>query len=214
MLESDYRALRLAMVENQLRKHATEDPELLARMEVVPRHCFVPHALRHMAYADHPLSIGDGQTISQPYMVAYMTALLQLQPTDQVLEIGTGSGYHTAVLAGLCGHVVSIERHPRLSEQARACLAQLRISNVTLHCGDGSLGWAPTAPYDAIVVAAGSPKVPPELIRQLAEGGRLVCPVGDRKRQELLCVRKKRGGFATTTHTACIFVPLLGKDGW
>ena len=214
MLESDYRALRLAMVENQLRNRATEDPKLLAHMEAVPRHCFVPHALRHLAYEDHPLSIGAGQTISQPYMVAFMTALLQLQPTDRVLEIGTGSGYHTAVLAGLCGHVVSIERHPCLSEQARACLTQLQISNVTLHCTDGSLGYAPTAPYDAIVVAAGSPKVPPALTRQLAEGGRLVCPVGDRKRQEHFCIQKQRGELTTTTHTACIFVPLLGKDGW
>lgn len=214
MLESDYRAMRLAMVETQLRKRATEDQQLLARMEAVPRHCFVPHAVRHQAYADHPLAIGDGQTISQPYMVALMTALLQLKPSDRVLEIGTGSGYHTAVLAGLCEHVVSIERHPRLSEQARACLTQLRITNATLHCADGSLGAPDSAPFDAIVVAAGSPKVPPALSRQLADGGRLVCPVGDRKQQELLCVQKKGDGFVTTSHTPCIFVPLVGKDGW
>lgn len=214
MLESDYRAMRLAMVENQLRKRATEDERLLARMATVPRHCFVPHAVRHQAYQDHPLAIGAGQTISQPYMVAIMTALLQLRPSDRVLEIGTGSGYHTAILAGLCAQVVSIERHSRLSEQARACLTQLGITNATLHCADGSLGYRPTAPYDAIVVAAGSPRVPPALAHQLADGGRLVCPVGDRKRQELLCIKKKGDEFVTTSHTACIFVPLVGQDGW
>jgi len=202
------------MVVNQMRARGIVDERVLVRLESVPRHCFVPREYADQAYEDSPLPIGDDQTISQPYMVACMTALLDLRDTDHVLEIGTGSGYHTAVLAGLCREVVSIERNRSLAERARACLGQLQIRNVTLHCGDGSVGFEPKAPYDAILVAAGSPRVPPTLPKQLVEGGRLVCPVGDRKKQTLLRIVKQGGEFITTTHTNCIFVPLVGEDGW
>lgn len=214
MGEEEYRQRCLAMVETQIRQRGIGDERLLEQFRRVPRHCFVPRDRAQLAYEDHPLPIGDGQTISQPYMVACMTALLSLKPTDRVLEIGTGSGYQTAILAGLCREVLSVETRPALSAQARACLLQLRMENVRLVCGDGSLGWAPEAPFDAILVTAGSPKIPPALCDQIANGGRLVCPVGDRKQQQLLRVEKKGGELITTAHTRCIFVPLVGKDGW
>jgi protein-L-isoaspartate(D-aspartate) O-methyltransferase len=147
-------------------------------------------------------------------MVACMTALLGLGPGDHVLEIGTGSGYQTAVLSGLCGDVVSVECQGVLHERARACLLQLGYQNVRCVHGDGSLGYGPAAPYDGILVTAGSPRVPRALVAQLKEGGRLVCPVGDRKKQQLLKLTKKRGEIVTTSHTNCIFVPLVGADGW
>jgi len=214
MREQEYLEQRLAMVETQIRARGVEGEHLLARLAVVPRHCFVPRNLAGQAYADHPLPIGAGQTISQPYMVACMTALLELCGGDRVLEIGTGSGYQTAILAGLCREVVTIESVPALHAGARACLGQLGIRNVQFHCGDGSRGYAPGAPYDAILVTAGSPHVPPSLPAQLGEGGRLVCPVGDRKQQQLLRVIKRGGEFVTTAHTNCIFVPLVGEEGW
>jgi protein-L-isoaspartate(D-aspartate) O-methyltransferase len=210
----NYQEQREEMVANQLRGRDIDDVRVLARMVVVPRHCFVPRALASQAYADHPLPIGNGQTISQPYMVACMTALLNLKRGDRVLEIGTGSGYHTAVLAGLCAEVVSVEFIPALHERAKACLGQLGITNVSLHCGDGSTGYAPGNPYDAIVVAAGSPHIPPRLTKQLNDMGRLVCPVGDRKCQSLLRIEKRGDELTTTTHTNCIFVPLVGENGW
>lgn len=214
MHEHAYQELREAMVATQLRDRDITDPRVLARMETVPRHCFVPRDRAREAYGDHPVAIGDGQTISQPYMVACMTALLALEGTEHVLEIGTGSGYQTAVLAGLCRDVVSVESSRLLFERARASLGQLHIENVTLHCGDGTVGYEAEAPYDAILVTAGSPRIPAALTEQLAEGGRLVCPVGDRRQQQLLHVRKAGGELTTTAHTNCIFVPLVGADGW
>ena len=209
-----YQEQRKEMVAKQLRGRNIDDERVLARMAAIPRHCFVPPELEAKAYEDHPLPIGSGQTISQPYMVACMTALLNLERDDRVLEIGTGSGYHTAVLAGLCQEVVSLECIPALHERAKACLRQLGINNVSLHCGDGSTGYTPGNPYDAIVVAAGSPHVPLSLTKQLRDLGRLVCPVGDRKCQSLLRILRRGDEFTTTTHTSCIFVPLVGKDGW
>ena len=214
MRDGEWKQQRFAMVERQLRERGISDERVLAQMAEVPRHCFVPRDLHAQAYADHPLPIGDGQTISQPFMVACMTELLGANPGDHVLEVGTGSGYQTAVLAGLCRDVVTIETNAALHERARACLGQLGLENVTCYHGDGSLGYAPEAPYDAILVTAGSPHLPVALTEQLGEGGRLVCPVGDRKQQQLLRVIKQGGALTTTAHTNCIFVPLVGADGW
>lgn len=202
------------MVENQLRARGIDDGRVLAQMGAVPRHCFVPKALESQAYDDHPLAIGNGQTISQPYMVACMTALLQLGADDVVLEIGTGSGYQTAVLAGLCRAVYTVERDANLHERARACLQQLRYENVRCVVGDGSLGHPEGAPYDAILVTAGSPRIPKALKEQLAEGGRILCPVGNRNQQQLLRLVRRGSEFESTSHTNCIFVPLVGTDGW
>ncbi len=214
MREDEFLAQRHAMVTGQLRDRDITDEALLARMDAVPRHCFVPLDYQPQAYDDRPLPIGNGQTISQPYMVACMTALLALAPSDRVLEIGTGSGYHTAILAGLCREVITIEADRWLHERARSCLHQFRIQNVTCYWGDGSRGFPDGAPYDAIIVAAGSPRVPPQLPEQLSEGGRLVCPVGERRKQTLIHIVKRGSELHPTAHTNCIFVPLVGKDGW
>ena len=167
-----------------------------------------------MAYDDHALGIGLGQTISQPYMVAVMTAALQLSPADRVLEIGTGSGYQAAVLAHLAGSIVSIERHAPLADAARARLAALGLTNVTVVVGDGTEGYAAGAPYDAVVVTAGAPHVPAALREQLAEGGRLVVPVGSAWHQDLVLVERHGAAFREVSGEGCVFVPLIGKDGW
>lgn len=210
----DLDRLREHMVAEQIAQRGVADRRVLEVLRRVPRHCFVPLELETQAYEDRPLPIGKGQTISQPYMVACMTELLALKPRDRVLEIGTGSGYQTAVLANLSARIVTVERHAELQERAQATLHQLGYNNITFVCGDGSLGWARKAPYDAILVTAGSPDVPPALLEQLAEGRRLVCPVGDRRRQQLLRITKQGSGFVTTIHTDCVFVPLTGEAGW
>jgi len=205
---------RANMVEEQLVARAIADARVLDAFRTVPRHCFVPQAYQDQAYEDRPLPIGLGQTISQPYMVACMTELLDLRPSDRVLEVGTGSGYQTAILSFLAAAVVSIERHGSLQARARACLQQLGRENIRFVVGDGCLGHAAWAPYDAIIVTAGGPEVPPALLAQLANNGRLLCPVGDQHRQQLVRIEKQGSTLHTTAHTDCVFVPLRGKNGW
>lgn len=197
------------MVENQLRARGIDDPRLLKAMAAIPRHEFVEARYRDQAYADHPLPIGAGQTISQPYIVALMLELLQLQPTSTVLEIGTGSGYQAALLAKLAGHVYSVERHPELARQAAETLARLDLTNVKVVTGDGSRGLAEHAPFDAIVVSAAAAQVPPALFEQLREGGRMIIPVGPPEVQELQLVRKVEGKALITVLDGCRFVPLI-----
>lgn len=200
---------RAEMVENQLRARGIDDPRLLKAMAAIPRHEFVEARYRDQAYADHPLPIGAGQTISQPYIVALMLELLQLQPTSTVLEIGTGSGYQAALLAKLAGHVYSVERHPELARQAAETLARLDLTNVKVVTGDGSRGLAEHAPFDAIVVSAAAAQVPPALFEQLREGGRMIIPVGPPEVQELQLVRKVEGKALITVLDGCRFVPLI-----
>jgi protein-L-isoaspartate(D-aspartate) O-methyltransferase len=187
---------------------------VLAAMKEVPRHRFVDVALVNEAYDDNPLPIGEGQTISQPYMVAVMTQLLRLQGHERVLEIGTGSGYQAAILARLCAWVYTVERIPSLSDRARRIITQCGYDNITFLLGDGTEGWRKDAPYDGIMVTAGAPKIPETLVAQLIEGGRLVVPVGDRVSQTLKRVTMTAKGPITEDFTGCRFVDLIGKHGW
>jgi len=191
------------------------DGRVLEAMRRVPRHAFVPEALQGRAYGDHALPIGGSQTISQPYIVARMTELLEINAESRVLEIGAGSGYQTAILAKVAGQVYSIERIANLARDAQSRIRQLNIYNATVKCFDGTLGWAANAPYDAILVAAGGPTVPGPLVAQLKVGGRLVVPVGEtRESQRLIRVVKNETGFKQEDHGACAFVPLIGQHGW
>ena len=190
MTEDSYAALRERMVDQQIKARGVVDPRVLAAMRKVPRHLFIPPHLWDQAYNDYPLPIGEDQTISQPYIVALMTELLEIRETDRVLEIGTGSGYQAAILAELAAAVLSIDRVGGLAEQARQVLDSLGYTNVRIRVGDGTLGWPEEMPFDAIIVTAGAPKVPRPLTEQLALGGRLVIPVGDIWSQTLTCVRK------------------------
>lgn len=206
---------RLRMVETQIVARGVTDPRVIEAMKRVPRHLFTDEALRSRAYDDCPLPIGERQTISQPYMVALMSEALELAGTEAVLEVGTGSGYQTAVLAQLARQVFSIERLAIFVERARKIFESLDIRNVVLKAGDGSRGWRSKAPFDAILVTAGSPRVPQPLLDQLLPGGRLVVPVGDRSGQALLRVRKAAdGGISTEELVACRFVDLQGAFGW
>jgi len=215
MLEKkDFVAQRVEMIEKQLRRRGISDAAVLATMTAVPRHEFVPEELRSKAYEDVPLPIGGGQTISQPYIVAAMTAALQLQPGDRVLEIGTGCGYQAAVLSRLAREVFTIERRPELASSASAKLARLGYPNAHVHCGDGTLGLPELAPFDAILVAAAAPGVPEPLLAQLAEGGRMILPVGDAEHQELRLIERRGDDFPTKMLEGCRFVPLLGYHGW
>jgi len=209
-----FEAPRAQMVEEQLARRGITDARVLAAMRRVPRHLFVEEALRGRAYGDHPLPIGEEQTISQPYIVALMSELLELAGPEKVLEIGTGSGYQTAVLAELAGRVCSIERLPRLAERARALLEQLGVTNVWVRVGGGTLGWPDEAPFDRILVTAGGPSVPPPLFQQLVEGGRMVVPIGDAENQRLTVVEKVRGAMKTREAGECKFVKLVGKYAW
>jgi protein-L-isoaspartate(D-aspartate) O-methyltransferase len=214
---ADSRALELArsdMVERQLRKRDIRSTRVLEAMNSVPRHLFVPPEHIGDAYADTPLPIGVGQTISQPFMVAAMADALLLEGSEKVLEIGAGSGYQAAVLSLLAGQVIAIESQPSLAEAARARLAHLGYNNIRVETGDGSQGWLPDAPYDAILVTAAAPYVPPPLLEQLAEGGRIVIPVGPAKQQELLRLIKREERTTRESLFACRFVPLLGRFGW
>jgi protein-L-isoaspartate(D-aspartate) O-methyltransferase len=202
------------MVDEQLVRRGVSDARVLEAMRRIPRHLFVEEALRDQAYGDHPLPIGEGQTISQPYMVAAMTQLLRLEGTEKVLEIGTGSGYQTAVLATLARRVCSVERLPALATRARRVLDGLGISNVIVRTGDGSFGWPDEAPFDRVLVTAGAPQGPAPLFQQLAEGGRLVVPVGEAQAQTLHLVEKVDGRMRTSTDCGCVFVKLVGKFGW
>jgi protein-L-isoaspartate(D-aspartate) O-methyltransferase len=212
--ETEYAALREAMVANQIEARGVQDPRVLAAMRAVPRHRFVPAHQARSAYHDAPQPIGMGQTISQPYIVALMSEMLELEGHERVLEIGTGSGYQAAVLAHLAAEVISVERFASLAEEARAHLASAGIDNVRVEVGDGSLGWPEGAPYDAIVVTAASPEVPPPLEEQLAEGGRLVVPAGARWTQQLVRVRRDKGRLRRETTIGVAFVPLIGAHGW
>ncbi len=197
------------MVETQLRARGIRDLRLLQAMADIPRHEFVDPRYRDQAYEDHPLPIDAGQTISQPYIVALMLELLQLDPSSKVLEIGTGSGYQAAVLSQLAGHVYTMERHPELARQAAETLSRLGLTNVGVLTGDGSLGLAEQAPFDAIVVAAAAAQIPPALFEQLREGGRMIIPVGPPEAQELQLVRKQGGTAMISMREGCRFVPLI-----
>ena len=215
MLEKkEYAALRVEMIEKQLRRRGVGDAEVLAAMMAVPRHEFLAEELRSHAYDDLPLPIGGGQTISQPYMVAAMTSALRLQPSDRVLEIGTGCGYHAAVLSRLAKEVFTIERRPELASTASARLARLGYPNAHVHCGDGTLGLPEFAPFDVILVAAAAPAVPQPLLTQLDEGGRMILPVGNTEHQELRLIEKHGDAFPTKMLEGCRFVPLVGYHGW
>ena len=192
-----------------------DDLEVLRVFDLVPRHIFLPESVQHRAYEDAPLPIGFQQTASQPSLQALYLKLLHLQPTDRVLEIGTGSGFQTALLAHLAGHVYSVERIRELSQRARQAIDSLRLPNIALLVGDGTIGWSRYAPYDAILVAAGAPSAPQALIDQLAPGGRLLIPIGTQEEQQLTMITKAADGSITSEDVArCIFVPLLGKYGW
>ena len=193
-----------------------DNERVLRAMEQVPRHLFVPAAHRHLAYDDIPLPIGEGQTISQPFIVALMTSALELKDDDRVLELGTGSGYQTAILSCLVpqGHVLSVEKSPRLAQGARMLLQALRYDNVEVRVVDRRLGAPDEAPFDAILVTAGAPHLPESLSEQLAPGGRMVIPVGTRHEQDLLKVRKTDDGQSIENLGPCRFVPLIGEDAW
>ncbi len=202
------------MVEHQLVSRGIRSPRVLDAMRSVSRHVFVEEALQDGAYDDCPIPIGEGQTISQPYMVALMTELLDINEESVVLEIGTGSGYQAAILAELAKQVYTIERIAKLAEKARMVLEQLNYQNIQIQVGDGTLGWNEHAPYNGIIVTAGAPSVPEALIDQLAENGKLVIPVGDRFSQILQVITKQGNRVDTTTSCHCVFVKLIGKDGW
>lgn len=202
------------MVDEQIVSRGVKNERVLVAMRKVPRHEFLPEAIRGMAYADNALPLGEGQTMSQPYMVALMTEFLALTGTERVLEIGTGSGYQAAVLAELCGKVYTVERIKTLADKARATLDRLGYKSVAIKTYDGTYGWKEMAPFDAIMVTAGSPDIPAPLVEQLKEGGRMVIPVGERYGQELIKVVKTAEGIITERSTPCVFVPLIGNHGW
>jgi protein-L-isoaspartate(D-aspartate) O-methyltransferase len=214
MPEDQFAAARDRMVEQQIRARGVADPRVLAALRQVPRHRFVPGNLWSQAYGDYPLPIGEDQTISQPYIVGLMTEILELKETDRVLEVGTGSGYQAAVLAELAAAVFSIDRRGGLADQARSILDSLGYRNIRIRVGDGTLGWPEEAPFDGIIVTAGAPQVPRPLVEQLAVGGRLVIPVGDRFTQTLTCVRQTGEGLKYEYYGGCRFVRLIGKYGW
>jgi protein-L-isoaspartate(D-aspartate) O-methyltransferase len=213
-LPDEYAVQREQMVRNQIEARGVHDERVVAAMRAVPRHLFVPPYQMSAAYRDTPLAIGQGQTISQPYIVALMTEMLGLAGTERVLEIGTGSGYQAAVLAQLAAEVITVERFPSLAQEARERLARLGYNNVRVEVGDGSLGWSQGAPYDAIIVTAASPEMPEPLPDQLADGGRLVLPVGPRWTQHLVRVRREGRTFQREISIGVAFVPLIGAHGW
>jgi len=205
---------RNRMVERQIEARGIRNPRVLDAMREIPRHLFIPPPYDHSAYEDSPLPIGNGQTISQPYIVALMTELLKPEPEDNVLEIGTGCGYQAAILAKLARKVTSVERIPAVADLARSNLASLGISNVEIQTADGTLGYPENAPYNRIMITAATPSVPRPLIEQLAENGRLVAPVGGREIQELVVLSKRKGIISQELHGGVRFVPLIGEHGW
>jgi protein-L-isoaspartate(D-aspartate) O-methyltransferase len=204
---------RAKMIE-LLRNRGIKDERVLQAMLEIPRHLFVPEALAGKAYGDHALPIGDMQTISQPYMVARMTELLEVDKDSTVLEIGAGSGYQTAVLSAVAGRVFSLERISELARKGQANIRKIGCFNATIKCLDGTLGWSDYSPYDAILVAAGSPDIPEPLVAQLKVGGRLVLPVGQPDQQTLVRIIKTENGTRREDHGSCVFVKLIGKHGW
>jgi protein-L-isoaspartate(D-aspartate) O-methyltransferase len=207
-------AERRVMIDTQIRKRGVSSARVLEAMAAVPRHEFVPLKFRNDAYADKPLPIGEGQTISQPYMVGAMTEALELTGSERVLEIGTGSGYQAAVLSLLASQVITVENHTSLALAAQERLTNLGYANVHVHNGDGSAGFLDAAPYDAILVTAGAPEIPRIFASQLGEGGRLIIPVGDRDNQELMQGRLENGQLKSRALFNCKFVLLLGRYGW
>ena len=212
--DDPYLELRETMVEAQLRKRGVKDEGVLRAMAAVPRHEFVPPQSVSLAYADEPLPIGGGQTISQPYIVAAMTEALQLRGSERVLEIGTGSGYQAAVLSLLCQEIYSIECRPELARSAAERLQRLGFHNAHVHCGDGTLGLKEFAPYDAILVAAAAPSLPEPLLEQLNEGGRMIAPIGTEEHQQLLLLTRHGNNYDSERGEGCRFVPLIGRYGW
>ncbi len=212
--EDKYARRREQMVSRQIEGRHLRDPRLLSAMRTVPRHLFIPRADWNIAYEDRPVGIGERQTISQPYIVALMTELLHLQGGERVLEIGTGSGYQAAVLALMCDHVYTVERHAPLANQARQVLDQIGIENVSMRVGDGSRGWPEEAPFDAIIVTAAAPIVPDPLLKQLADGGRLVIPVGSAGMQQLEYWERDGDDFRQDAIVPVSFVPLRGEHGF
>ena len=211
--ESEYEKAREQMVAQQIARRGISNPRVLDAMRRVPRHRFVPVESQPHAYSDGPLPIGAAQTISQPYIVAEMTELLELRPTDSVLEVGVGSGYQTAILAELCSEVIGIERIPELATNAADLLRDLGYQNVTIHIADGTQGYAERAPYDAILVAAASPSLPEPLMAQLADQGRMIIPIGDQDEQVLELVIRKGESLHIYQLTPVRFVPLIGEYG-
>lgn len=212
-VEAEFRGARQRLVET-LRDKGIRDLAVLRAFEMTPRHAFVPTGLRHRAYEDAPLPIGNGQTISQPWVHARYLELLHLNGKERVLEVGTGSGYQTVLLAHLVAQVFSIERIPALLQQARENIQRAGVNNVSLLLGDGTIGWREYSPYDAILVSAGAPSIPQPLLDQLAEGGRLLIPIGDREEQKLIVAERKNGQVEMHDVAPVRFVPLLGSHGW
>ena len=208
-----YQSHRARMVD-LLRTRGIQEPRVLKAMSEIPRHLFVPDALAAKAYGDHALPIGDMQTISQPYMVARMTELLEVDKDSTVLEIGAGSGYQTAVLSAVAGRVFAIERISDLARTAQRNIRKLGCYNATVKWFDGTIGWSEHAPYDGVLVAAGSPEIPEPLINQLAIGGRLVIPIGDVEQQVLVRIIRTETGCTRENHGLCQFVKLIGRHGW
>ncbi|BHH81717.1 protein-L-isoaspartate(D-aspartate) O-methyltransferase [Desulforhopalus sp. 52FAK] len=211
---SQFATSRNRMVQEQLLNRDITDPATLGAMAEVPRHLFVDDAMQGRAYGDHPLPIGAGQTISQPYIVATMTQALTLSNSDKVLEIGTGSGYQAAVLSRICGQVYTVERINSLLARARKVFDKLRYYNIRSKLDDGTMGWPENGPYDAIIVTAGGPEVPGPLVEQLNDGGRLIIPVGDQHVQELQFVQKNEGKVEMSCLASVRFVDLVGEHGW
>jgi protein-L-isoaspartate(D-aspartate) O-methyltransferase len=205
---------RSRMVEYQIRSRGISNPHVLGAMREIPRHLFIPPPYNTSAYDDAPLPIGNGQTISQPYIVALMTELLDPRPEDHVLEIGAGSGYQAAILSILVQHVTTIERIPAVADLARENLAKIGLKNISIIVGDGTKGYPEHAPYDGIMITAATPEIPKPLIDQLAVGGILVAPVGGREIQELITVTKNENGTLRSSHGGVRFVPLIGEHGW
>lgn len=208
-LERERRAMVL-----DLKRRGIEDERVLETLLKVPRHLFISRSLWHLAYGDHPLPIGEGQTISQPYIVALMTEALKLKPEHRVLEIGTGSGYQTAILAELAKDIYTMERAVPLLEEAKELLKKLGYQNIHYRLGDGTCGWAEHAPYARIIASGSAPQIPPSLIAQLADPGRLIIPVGDRHLQELVLLRRAEGEIEKERLVPCSFLPLIGEEGW
>jgi protein-L-isoaspartate(D-aspartate) O-methyltransferase len=210
----EFRELRDLMVKTQLIPRGIKDERVLAAMKKVPRHLFVDEPMQHRAYDDSAIPIGEGQTISQPYMVAVMTEFLELKGTEKVLEIGTGSGYQAAVLAELAKEIYTVERVAVLAERAEERYRELGYANIRVKVADGTLGWPDASPFDRIIITAGTPKVPAPLLQQLADQGILIAPVGDRFSQQIIKVKKTGDTIVEEYLTPCVFVPLIGQYGW
>ena len=214
-MKDEFKMSRERMVQKLHDHYKIRDERVLSAMFRVPRHFFVPEALKAQAYKDNALPISSNQTISQPYIVAKMTELLEITPDSKILEIGAGSGYQTAILAALAGKVFAIERIPQLARKAQERIDLLGFKNVKLNCADGTNGWEDHAPFDGILVAAGSPVIPEPLVHQLKIGGRLVIPIGqNQKSQHLIRITRTERNFTTEDFGACAFVPLIGEHGW